>query len=83
MRQRLGRKIVQIPIEQGSVRDALSQLTDEHPSLDRFLFEGTSGHQLKSNLRLFVNDEPADLDTICQSEDRITLLPAMQGGSDG
>lgn len=83
MRQTLGRKIVESPIEEGSVRAALLYLIDQHPSLDRFIFEETPEEQLRSNLRLFVNDEPADLDTTCGSEDRIILLPAMQGGSKG
>ena len=65
-----------------NVRDVLNELERQHPAIHRSICDETG--QLRRHINLFVNSshmrERQGLETVLESGDVITILPAVSGG---
>lgn len=72
----------QIDIEPGNVKQALAQLTDQHPALKNHLFDDKG--DLRAFVNLFLNDEDIrylqGVDTPVSENDRLMIVPSIAGG---
>ena len=71
-----------VDLSAGTVGDALSRLTAEHPDLRRHLF--TDEGKLRSFVNVYVNDEDIRFlnkeHTPVQDTDTISIVPSIAGG---
>ena len=71
-----------LALSAASVRDALEELERLHPSIHRSICDETG--RLRRHINLFVNSslmrERQGLETVLESGDVITILPAVSGG---
>ena len=71
-----------LAISASSVRYALAELERLHPSIHRSICDETG--RLRRHINLFVNSslmrERQGLETVLESGDVITILPAVSGG---
>ena len=65
-----------------NVRDVLNELERQHPAIHRSICDETG--RLRRHINLFVNSslmrERQGLETVLESGDLITILPAVSGG---
>lgn len=65
-----------------NVRDVLNELERQHPAIHRNICDETG--RLRRHINLFVNSslmrERQGLETVLESGDVITILPAVSGG---
>lgn len=71
-----------LAIAASTVRDALEEMERRHPSIHRSICDETG--RLRRHINLFVNSslmrELQGLETVLESGDVITILPAVSGG---
>lgn len=71
-----------IALSASSVRDILEELERRHPAIHRSICDETG--RLRRHINLFVNSslmrERQGLETVLESGDVITILPAVSGG---
>ena len=71
-----------LALSASSVRDALEELERQHPAIHRSICDETG--RLRRHINLFVNSslmrERQGLETVLESGDVITILPAVSGG---
>ena len=71
-----------VALSASSVRDSLEELEQQHPAIHRNICDETG--RLRRHINLFVNSslmrERQGLDTVLESGDVITILPAVSGG---
>lgn len=71
-----------LAVSAASVRDVLETLERSHPSIHRSICDETG--RLRRHINLFVNSslmrERQGLETVLESGDVITILPAVSGG---
>jgi molybdopterin converting factor small subunit len=83
LRQYAGKRDA-VDLNAGTVADALTQLTSEHPELKRHLF--TDDGRLRSFVNVYVNDEDIRFlekeQTPVQDSDTISIVPSIAGGID-
>jgi len=81
LRQYAGKRDA-VDLNAGTVADALTQLTSEHPELKRHLF--TDDGRLRSFVNVYVNDEDIRFlekeQTPVQESDTISIVPSIAGG---
>jgi len=72
----------EVPVEGGTVREALEALVAAHPELRARLFDERGG--VRRYVNVFLNDEDIRflqaLDSPLRRGDVLTLIPAMAGG---
>jgi len=72
----------EVPVEGGTVGDALRALAAQHPDTERQLFG--EGGELNRYVNVYLNDEDVrvldGLDTPVGDSDTLVILPAMAGG---
>ena len=72
----------EIPVETGSVADALDKLVSQYPALGTHLF--TEDGELRAFVNLFINDEDIryinGVETELKEEDQLMILPRIAGG---
>ena len=72
----------EVPVEGGTVGDALRALAAQHPDTERQLFG--EGGELNRYVNVYLNDEDVrvldGLDTPVGQSDTLVILPAMAGG---
>lgn len=71
-----------LTLSASTVRDALEELERKHPAIHRSICDETG--RLRRHINLFVNSslmrERQGLETVLESGDVITILPAVSGG---
>lgn len=71
-----------LTLSASTVRDALAELERQHPAIHQSICEETG--RLRRHINLFVNSslmrERQGLETVLESGDLITILPAVSGG---
>ncbi len=71
-----------LALSASSVRDVLEELERQHPSIHHNICDETG--RLRRHINLFVNSslmrERQGLETVLESGDVITILPAVSGG---
>ena len=87
LRQIVGRKTIEIPIEEGTtIRELVEVIVDEFPKLHTELLDESG--DLYGHLHLFINGRDAPyldnaLDTVVKSDDKVDIFPPVGGGSHG
>ena len=81
LRQYAGKRDA-VDLNAGTVGEALSQLTSEHPELKRHLFNDDG--RLRSFVNVYVNDEDIRFldkeQTAVRESDTISIVPSIAGG---
>ena len=71
-----------VALSASSVRETLDELERQHPAIHRSICDETG--RLRRHINLFVNSslmrERQGLETVLESGDVITILPAVSGG---
>jgi len=75
-----GSKTISLPAIDGeqTVRYVLDRFVEAYPRAESHLFD--EEETLKGSVRILVNGERAEADTLCPPTAAITLIPAAQGG---
>jgi adenylyltransferase/sulfurtransferase len=72
----------EVPVQGGTVGEAMQEVTDRFPALRPHLFNGDG--QLRPFVNLFLNDENIrdlqGLETPLSTDDRLMLIPSIAGG---
>jgi molybdopterin converting factor small subunit len=72
----------ELPVSAATVRDALTQIERDHPSLYRNICDETGA--VRRHIGVFVNvahiRDRDGLETTLVSGDKVTILPAVSGG---
>ncbi len=72
----------EVKIQGNTVREALSEVTEQYPALKPHLF--TANGELRAFVNLFLNEEDIrqlqGLDTPIQDSDRLMLISSIAGG---
>lgn len=73
----------EIPVQGGTVAEAMDDLIGQYPSLQPHLYNGQGG--LRPFVNLFIGEDNIKdlngLETSLQSDDRLLLIPSIAGGS--
>ena len=75
-----GSKTVAIstPDTEESIKTVLKRFVEQYPRAEAQLFDADG--TLRGSVRILVDGERADSDTVCPPTAEITLIPAAQGG---
>lgn len=72
----------EIPVDTGTVADALDALVSKHPALNKHLF--TEEGELRAFVNLFLNDEDVryinGVETVLEEKDQLMIIPSIAGG---
>lgn len=78
LRSATGEKTVGLEFTGTTAADALAEFTAAYPRATPYLYDGD---EVRSSVRVTVNGERAALEEPVSNDAELTLMPAVQGGS--